>query len=115
MEGFFISSQISLGDSSGLLSPLQKENTVSMSRTFSSPGNFEAPIDRPMRLAEILVAAEHALRTTISDEELLKCLSSVAEFEVIGLQDSTFYRSLLFLIYVGLLLKVDLDDCIHDS
>lgn len=110
----FISSQISFGDSSGLLSPVQKANTGSMSRTFSSPGNFDAPIDRPMRLAEIFVAAEHALRNTISDEELWKCLSSVTEFEVIGLQDLTFYRSLLFLVYIGLLLKFDLNGCAHE-
>ncbi|KAI3466144.1 hypothetical protein Pfo_022807 [Paulownia fortunei] len=69
------------GDSSGLPSPLPKVNTVSMSRTFSSPGNFEGSIDRPMRLAEIFVAAEHALRNTISDAELSKSLSSVEEFE----------------------------------
>lgn len=91
MERFFGSSQISFSDSSGLPSPLQKVNTVSMSRTFSSPGNFDGSIDRPMRLAEIFVAAEHALRNTISDAELWKSLSSVEEFEVIGLQASIFY------------------------
>lgn len=61
---------------------MQKANSVSMSRTLSSPGNFDGSIDRPMRLAEIFVAAEHALRNTISDVELWKCLSSVEEFEV---------------------------------
>lgn len=54
-----------------------------MSRTLSSPGNFEGSIDRPMRLAEIYVAAEHALRNTISDSELWKSFSSVTEFEVV--------------------------------
>ena len=53
-----------------------------MSRTNSSPGNFESPLDRPMRLAEIFVAAEHALRLTISDHDLLKALSSTQDFEV---------------------------------
>lgn len=52
-----------------------------MSRTYSSPG-FENTIDRPMRLAEIYVAAEHALKQTISSSDLWKCLSSVEEFEV---------------------------------
>lgn len=61
---------------------MQKTNSVSMSRTLSSPGNFDGSIDRPMRLAEIFVAAEHALRNTISDAELWKSLSSVEEFEV---------------------------------
>lgn len=54
-----------------------------MSRTNSSPGNFESSIDRPMRLAEIFVAAEHALQHTISNCELWKSLSSVEEFEVL--------------------------------
>lgn len=53
-----------------------------MSRTNSSPGNFESSISRPLRLSEICVAAEHALRNTISDAELWKSLSSVQEFEV---------------------------------
>ncbi|KAL3849615.1 hypothetical protein ACJIZ3_011497 [Penstemon smallii] len=68
-------------DGSGLTSPLPKANAISMSRTFSSPGNFESSIGRPMRLAEIYVAAEHALRNTISDAELSKSLSSVESFE----------------------------------
>ncbi|KAK4487353.1 hypothetical protein RD792_006024 [Penstemon davidsonii] len=68
-------------DGSGLMSPLPKANAISMSRTFSSPGNFESSIGRPMRLAEIYVAAEHALRNTISDAELSKSLSSVQSFE----------------------------------
>ncbi|KAL7143291.1 hypothetical protein ABFS83_08G182000 [Erythranthe nasuta] len=68
-------------DGSGSPSPLPKGNTLSMSRTFSSTGNFESSIDAPMRLAEIYVAAEHALRSTISDVEMWKSLSSVDEFE----------------------------------
>ncbi|CAN6842044.1 unnamed protein product [Brassica oleracea var. botrytis] len=58
-----------------------KVQAAPMSRTNSSPGNFESPLDRPMRLAEIFVAAEHALRLTISDHDLLKTLSSVQDFE----------------------------------
>jgi hypothetical protein len=64
------------------LSPPQKVRTSSMSRTNSSPGNFESSIDRPMRLAEIYVAADHALQHTISNPDLLKSLSSIEEFEV---------------------------------
>ncbi|GAA0139844.1 hypothetical protein LIER_01313 [Lithospermum erythrorhizon] len=55
--------------------------TVSMSRTNSSPGNFESSIGRPMTLAEIFVAAEHALRNLISDEDIRSSLSSLKEFE----------------------------------
>ena len=77
-------------DSSGTPSAVQKMSSVSMSRTLSSPGNFDGSIDRPMRLAEIFVAAEHALRNTISDAELWKSLSSVEEFEVIDFHVSTF-------------------------
>ncbi|KAL2247549.1 trafficking protein particle complex II-specific subunit 130 homolog [Sesamum indicum] len=68
-------------DSSGLVSPLPKGNAISMTRNLSTPGGFEGSIDRPMRLAEIYVAAEHALRNTISDENLWKSLSSIQEFE----------------------------------
>jgi hypothetical protein len=57
-------------------------NAISMSRTNSSPGTFDGSVDRPMRLAEIYVAAEHALKHTISDADLWKALSSVEEFEV---------------------------------
>ncbi|KAL6954151.1 hypothetical protein U1Q18_047800 [Sarracenia purpurea var. burkii] len=63
------------------MSPSSKVRTIAMSRTNSSPGNFESSIDRPMRLAEIYVAAEHALRNTISDPNLWKSLSSLEEFE----------------------------------
>lgn len=59
----------------------QKINAASMSRTNSTPGNFEASIDRPMRLAEIHVAAEHALHQTISNPDLWKSLSSIEDFE----------------------------------
>ncbi|KAA8523852.1 hypothetical protein F0562_010275 [Nyssa sinensis] len=63
------------------MSPSPKVNVISMSRTNSSPGTFESSIDRPMRLSEIYVAAEHALQKTISDPDLWKSLSSVKEFE----------------------------------
>lgn len=52
-----------------------------MSRTNSSPG-IESSTDRPMRLSEIYVAAENALKQTISNPDLLKSLSSLDEFEV---------------------------------
>ncbi|KAF9590459.1 hypothetical protein IFM89_035336 [Coptis chinensis] len=61
--------------------PSNKGHASSMSRTNSSPGNFESSLDRPMRLSEIHVAAEHALRNTISDPELWKCLSTLQNFE----------------------------------
>lgn len=72
----------SSADSSGSMSSPAKAQSISMSRTNSSPGNFESSISRPLRLSEICVAAEHALRSTISDAELWKSLSSVQEFEV---------------------------------
>ena len=68
-------------DASTRMSP-QKALASTMSRTNSSPGNFDSSIDRPMRLAEIFVAAEHALKQTISNPELGKSLSSSEEFEV---------------------------------
>ncbi|PIA43136.1 hypothetical protein AQUCO_02000515v1 [Aquilegia coerulea] len=61
--------------------PPNKIPASSMSRTNSSPGNFEGSLDRPMRISEIHVAAEHALQHTISDPDLWKCLSSVQNFE----------------------------------
>ncbi|KAK9269657.1 hypothetical protein L1049_001435 [Liquidambar formosana] len=68
-------------DISSRVSPSPKVHGISMSRTNSSPMNFESSIDRPMRLAEIYVAAEHAMQHTISDPDLWKSLSSVKEFE----------------------------------
>lgn len=56
---------------------------VSIARTSSTPVNFESSIDTT-RLAEVFVAAEHALRRTISDPGLWKSLSSLEEFEVYG-------------------------------
>lgn len=53
-----------------------------MSRTNSSPMNIDSSISRPMRLAEIYVAAEHALRSTISNTKLWSFFSSLEEFEV---------------------------------
>lgn len=47
-----------------------------------------------MRLAEIYVAAEHALKNTISDPDLWKSLSSLEEFEVVTLPDY-IYEDLL--------------------
>ncbi|GAU32716.1 hypothetical protein TSUD_101370 [Trifolium subterraneum] len=67
-------------DASAKMSP-QKVLSSSMTRTNSSPGNFDGSIDRPMRLAEIYIAAEHALKKTISNLEMLKSLSSSEEFE----------------------------------
>lgn len=65
-------------------SPTTKVQINPMPRTYSGPVNFESPssLDRPMRLSEIHVAAEHALKDTITDPELLKSLSSLEEFEV---------------------------------
>ncbi|CAN1839566.1 Trafficking protein particle complex II-specific subunit 130 homolog, partial [Linum perenne] len=69
------------GPDGPLKSPQQQKGSgASMSRTFSSPG-FEGSPDRPMRIAEIHVAAQHALQEIISDTELLKTLSSVEDFE----------------------------------
>ncbi|KAI9385862.1 hypothetical protein POPTR_011G123900v4 [Populus trichocarpa] len=68
-------------DASSRTPLLKKMNAISMSRTNSSPGTFDGSVDRPMRLAEIYVAAEHALKHTISDADLWKALSSVEEFE----------------------------------
>lgn len=70
------------------MSPSYKSNTAAMVRTNSTPGNFESSIDRPMRLAEIYVAAEHALRNTISNPDLLNSLSSLEEFEVLSISIS---------------------------
>lgn len=60
--------------------PSNKAHAAIMSRTNSSPG-FESSIDRPMRLAEIYVAAEHALHNTISSPDLWKSFSSLEDFE----------------------------------
>lgn len=80
-------------DASTKMSP-QKVLANSMSRTNSSPGNFDSSIDRPMRLAEIYIAAEHALKQTISNPELLKSLSSSEEFEVSSWADGFISMSL---------------------
>lgn len=79
----------SFTDGSGLdghsrFSPPIKANASSMSRTFSGPVNSQSSsilLDRPMRLSEIYVAAEHALKQTISDPGLLKSLATLEEFE----------------------------------
>ncbi|KAL4378016.1 hypothetical protein GQ457_02G037710 [Hibiscus cannabinus] len=63
-------------------SPADKVQAIMMSRTYSSPGNFDCSIGRrPMRLAEIFVAAEYALKKTISNPDLQKILLSVESFE----------------------------------
>lgn len=78
-------------DSSGLgahskLSP-NKSSSNLMTRTMSGPATSETslPVDRPMRLSEIHVAAEHALKQTISDPDFMTSLSSPEEFEVLYL------------------------------
>ncbi|CAK7327573.1 unnamed protein product [Dovyalis caffra] len=75
------SSDGSASDASSRMPLSNKMNVISMLRTNSSPGNFDGSVDRPMRLAEIFVAAEHDLKHTISDANLWKALSSVEEFE----------------------------------
>lgn len=54
-----------------------------MSRTFSGPTISESR-DRPMTLSEVHVAAEYALKLTVSDPDLLNSLSSLKEFEVLS-------------------------------
>ncbi|QHN96069.1 uncharacterized protein DS421_18g615190 [Arachis hypogaea] len=81
-------------DASTRMSPSQKVPPSSIPRTNSSPGNFDGSIDRPMRLAEIFVAAEHALKKTISSQELLKSLSSSEEFELTKGAADNYHRSL---------------------
>ncbi|KAL4184248.1 hypothetical protein AMTRI_Chr10g100 [Amborella trichopoda] len=75
-------------DGSPMTPPPNKIPVSSMSRTNSGPVHFEnsslirSPVDRPMKLSEVHVAAEHALNATISDPDLLKALSSVHDFEL---------------------------------
>ncbi|XP_038974112.1 trafficking protein particle complex II-specific subunit 130 homolog [Phoenix dactylifera] len=71
-------------DGHSRLSPSNKSHASPMSRTHSGPVNSDSStsLDRPMRLSEIHVAAEHALKDTISDPDLLKSLSSLQEFEL---------------------------------
>ncbi|KAK1324404.1 hypothetical protein QJS10_CPA01g02318 [Acorus calamus] len=78
----FLEGRPTLTDGSGFVSPSNKVSKSSMSRTNSGP-NFESSVslDRPMRMSEIHVAAEHALHHTISDPNLWKSLSSVENFE----------------------------------
>ncbi|KAM1311019.1 hypothetical protein PS2_007524 [Malus domestica] len=68
-------------DASFKMPSLQKVQASVMARTNSSPGISESSIDRPMRLAEIYVAAEYALHNTVSNPDLWKSLSSTEEFE----------------------------------
>ena len=82
MSSKYMHADRSSSDVSLKTSPSNKVQAISISRTYSSPGNFEGSIDRPMRLAEIFVAAEHALKQTISNPDLHKTLSSIQDFEV---------------------------------
>ncbi|KAJ1265685.1 hypothetical protein BS78_08G094400 [Paspalum vaginatum] len=63
--------------------PPSRSSSNFMTRTMSGPATSETslPVDRPMRLSEIHVAAEHALKQTISDPDFMTSLSSVKEFE----------------------------------
>ncbi|CAN6198343.1 unnamed protein product [Urochloa humidicola] len=69
-------------DANSKLSPNRSASNF-MARTMSGPAMSETslPVDRPMRLSEIHVAAEHALKQTISDPDFMTSLSSVEEFE----------------------------------
>eukprot|EP01018_Ginkgo_biloba_P022070 Gb_23994 [translate_table: standard] len=75
-----------------LTSPPQTVSSSRMSRTNSGPAiaNMSSPsralFDRPMKLSEILVAAEFALHKTITDEGLRKTLSSIEGFEKMYLE-----------------------------
>lgn len=79
----------SVGGSSGSdghpkSSTSNRVTAVSLSRSQSHYTHSEnsSSVDRPMRISEIHVAAEHALKRTISHPDLLKSLSSLKEFEV---------------------------------
>lgn len=65
--------------------PANRSASNLMTRTMSGPATSETslPVDRPMRLSEIHVAAEHALKQTISDPDFMTSLSSLEEFEVV--------------------------------
>ncbi|KAM0824713.1 hypothetical protein ACQ4PT_070010 [Festuca glaucescens] len=69
-------------DAHSKLSP-NKSSSNLMTRTMSGPATSETslPVDRPMRLSEIHVAAEYALKQTISDPDFMTSLSSPEEFE----------------------------------
>lgn len=69
-------------DANSKLPPNRSASNL-MTRTMSGPATSETslPVDRPMRLSEIHVAAEHALKQTISDPDFMTSLSSLEEFE----------------------------------
>jgi trafficking protein particle complex subunit 10 len=71
-------------DANSKLPPNRSASNL-MTRTMSGPATSETslPVDRPMRLSEIHVAAEHALKQTISDPDFMTSLSSLEEFEVL--------------------------------
>ncbi|GJM95475.1 hypothetical protein PR202_ga12215 [Eleusine coracana subsp. coracana] len=80
-----ISELYDTADGSGLdgnskLSPNRSTSSF-IARTMSGPATSESSLDRPMRLSEIHVAAEHALEQTISDPDFMTSLSSLEEFE----------------------------------
>ncbi|KAL8161228.1 hypothetical protein V2J09_012717 [Rumex salicifolius] len=54
---------------------------ASMTRSFSIPANLRDSNRIPKKLAEVHVAAEHALQQTISSPRLWKSLSSMEEYE----------------------------------
>ncbi|XP_072967232.1 trafficking protein particle complex II-specific subunit 130 homolog [Typha angustifolia] len=70
-------------DGNSRFSPSKTNASATMSRTHSVPATSEGSLslDRPMRLSEIHVAAEHALKRTISNLDLLSSLSSLQEYE----------------------------------
>lgn len=72
-------------DSSGpdVNSRLTSKTPSYMSRAFSGPTISDSR-DRPMTLSEVHVAAEYALKLTVSDPDLLNSLASVEEFEVLN-------------------------------
>lgn len=80
-DGHLNSDDILGSDVSVKTPPASKGPATSIPRTNSIPVNFESSLNRPMRLAEIHVAAENALRKTISSPEMWKCLSSLENFE----------------------------------
>ena len=103
-------------DASPRMSPSQKVHASSVSRTNSSPGDFDRSIDRPMRLAEIHVAAEQAIKQTTSNPDLLKSLSSIEEFEVLSWAAPIFIcliERFLIISYSPILINyAHLSDCI---
>ncbi|KAG0521169.1 hypothetical protein BDA96_08G138300 [Sorghum bicolor] len=82
LSELYDSSDASGLDANSKLPPNRPASNL-MTRTMSGPATSETslPVDRPMRLSEIHVAAEHALKQTISDPDFMTSLSSLEEFE----------------------------------